>query len=388
MSTVTKSRKSTVTEVAAVARPRPSIQWHDPQIPYYIAAQTGVPVLCEGMPGSAKTATHYALAAALGRRFILNVGSCMAPEDLGGLPIPDHDAGFVRMMPIEWAKIASMERCLILFDELTSVGPDKQAPMLTTIQDRRCGDTHLHPDTLFAAACNPPAIATNGMPLSKPMANRFFHHQWKPNVKVWRAGLSNPVAPLTWEAPTFPILPDNWHSHFAKWGALVDGFIGSAPDRVEVMPTDDETLAFPTMRSWTNLVKVLAACDAVGAPEDIHRHCMDSTIGRAVSLEFSTYIHNLDLDNPEEVLDGKDWTFDIERPDRGTAFLSALWVAVKTQPTAKRWTRAMDLMLAASDYAPELACLYMRDALELKSPGLMPSPEMLRRMQALVARTK
>lgn len=385
--TARKIKDATVT-VSAVSRPRASLVWSDPQMPYYIVAQTAVPVCCVGMPGSAKTATHYALARALGREFIVIVGSAMAPEDVGGLPIPDHAAGFVRMMPIQWAHRASTQRCLVLLDEITSVGPDKQAPMLTVIQDKRCGDLHLLPDTLFAAACNPPEIATNGMPLSKPMANRFFHHSWTPNVKAWRAGLSNPQAPMTWADPVFPILPTDWQTRVHKQASLVDAFIGSAPDRVEVMPSDDETLAFPTMRSWSNLIWALTACDSVGAPDDVRRAVADGMIGHAVAGEFFSYVDRLDLADPEEILDGKAWSFDPARPDRGTAFLSALWVAVRGNPTKQRWQRALDLLFDAAEYAPELACLYMADAIEMKSPGLMPTPDQLRKMQALVARTK
>lgn len=362
-------------------------QWSDPQAAYYIAVQAGIPVLAEGPPGGGKSAIHFALARALGRKFILLVGSCRAPEDFGGLPVPRQDEGFVSMMPTEWAAQASKEPCLVMLEELTTVLAPTQAPMLSILTERRCGDTQLREDTLFAAACNPPAMATNGTPLAKSMANRFYHHKWQLDLRSWRDGLTNLSAPFTWPDPSFPILPANWQDNLVQQGQLISGFLAKAPDRASVIPDDDETKAFPTLRSWTNLGRVLAAADSVGAPADIKRRLMEGLVGKAVAVEFSEYIHHLDLIDPEEVLSGAiKWEWDKTRVDRNHAFMAALFVAVKSDPTEERWELAMSLLMQASKHCPELALLHITEALSIKPPKVVPSRGLLKDLADLKSR--
>jgi hypothetical protein len=344
-----------------------------------VAIQSGVPVKSEGPPGGGKSAVHYALARALKRRYILLVGSCRAPEDFGGLPVPRPDEGFVTMMPTEWAAQANREPSLVHLDELTTVLASTQAPMLSILTERKCGDTQLRDDTLFAASCNPPAMATNGTPLAKSMANRFYHHPWQLDLRTWRDGLTNVTAPFSWADPVFPILPPNWTDHLITQGRLISGFLSKAPDRAVVIPDDDETMAFPTLRSWTNLGRVLAAAASVGAPDDVRRRMMEALIGKAVAVEFSAYCYSLDLFDPEDVLAGHNtWEWDDARVDRNQTFLAALFVAVKGNPTDERWNMAMDLLMKASRHCPEMALLYMDEALKAKPAQLMPSKALLK----------
>lgn len=288
------------------------------------------------------------------------------------------------MMPTEWAAQAQKEKCLVHLDELTTVLAPTQAPMLSILTERRCGDTQLRDDTLFAASCNPVSMATNGTPLAKSMANRFYHHEWSLDLSKWRDGLTNAAAPFTWEDPVFPILPDNWQDHLLTQGRLISGFLRKAPDRAVVIPDDDETMAFPTLRSWTNLGRALAAAHSVGAPGDIKRRMMESLIGRAAAVEFSTYCHNLDLLDPEDVLSGNaSWQWDDSRIDRNQTFMAALFVAVKGDPTPERWNMAMDILMEASRHCPELALLYMDEAIKAKPAKIVPSKALLQDLVAL-----
>lgn len=367
----------------------PTIDWTDPQMALWIVAQTNIPCCTEGMPGGGKTQGVAGFARALARRMFALIGSAMAPEDIGGLPDIDRTDGVVDMRPMRWAHHAATHLAVILVDELTSCGPDKQAPMLTAIQDKRIGDMHLHPDTIFIAACNPPQIATNGTPLTKPMANRFYHHKWKPHLPAWRAGLRGQEGKaLTWAPPAIPVLPADWEKHVSHYAQAVDTFIERNPNCAEGFPEDEETLAFPTLRSWTNLIRALAACRSVNAPGEVMRTVMNGLIGVGTASEFAAWLDHCDLADPEAVLNGEEWVFDIDNSDRGIAFLTALWAAVKAKTTDERWKRAMRITLDTGLIAPEVALLHTETAMDVKPKKLVPDEQMFRDIFTLTSKIK
>jgi len=349
----------------------PWSDWSDPQAVYFTVLQAGVPGFAEGVPGVAKSALHFAFARSIGLPLVYLIGSCRAPEDFGGLPEPLREEGFVRMMPTEWAHSARQTRCVVAFDEFTTMDATKQAPVLSIATEKRVGDTPIHPDTIISACANPPDMATNGTPLSKAMANRFFHHRWSLDVKKWLEGM---IAGMAWVAPSYPVLPASWRDHIPTYSRLVAGFIRRHPDLLVSVPADDETLAYPTPRSWTNTALAMAAGHSVGSPAQVQAAMAEGCVGKTATIEFMSYVRNLDLIDPESYLDGtKQWSWDSDRHDRNEAFLSALFVAVKGTPSKERWERAMDALMSAAESCPEAALLHLRDALECKPARVVPS---------------
>jgi MoxR-like ATPase len=327
----------------------------------FVAMQV-VPTLVEGMPGCGKTAIHEALATAMGRRFVPLVGSQCTPEDVGGLPVPDHVKFLCRMMPLAWTEALLTPGGFLFLDELTSVSPSVQAALLTVIQDKRVGDHRLDTDTLICAACNPHEITPNGIPLTLPTVNRFFVAQWEVDREAWLQGLST----LEWSAPVFPIVPADWKSRIPRWGTLVQTFLRRADNLDSVIPKDDVTRAFPTHRSWRNAVACLAAADAAGADMETDntfvRLMVEGNVGEVAASQFVQFKTTFDLIDPLDLLDGRaQFKHREDRPDITLNVAAAVASAVSTPSTftPERWDRAAAFMGGIGTSAhPEMALRY------------------------------
>ena len=337
--------------------------WH-----VFLVMQTGIPTLVVGMPGCAKTAIHMALAKAMGRRFVPLVGSQCTPEDVAGLPVPDHVKFLCRMMPLQWVTELLTPGGFLFFDEFGTPSPSVHAAFLTVIQDKRVGDQHLDVDTLMSAAMNPVEISPNGTPLSLPTMNRFFHAQWKNDTNAFLNGL----ATCEWQAPEFPILPADWKTYVPKWGAMFSAFLRGRDEMINVPPQDDLHPAFPTERTWRNAVLCCAAAEAVGADmysdQSNVRLMVEGNVGEAATSQFCNYKQTLDIVDPIELVDGKA-TFQHRdaRPDLTMTVLASVATTVSSASTftPDRWDRAAMLFGEVGSSAhPEIALRYTRILLD------------------------
>ena len=154
-----------------------------------LVAQSGCPVKIEGPPGVAKSSVVWQWSKILGRDLLYLIGSTHAPEDFSGIPFPSDDRAFFSQTPPRWAERLTRPGAMLFLDELTTVPPSVRAAMLSMLTERRLGELQIHPDTLFFAACNPPAMAPNASPLEKSMANRFWHWDWKHDFEAWATGM-------------------------------------------------------------------------------------------------------------------------------------------------------------------------------------------------------
>lgn len=330
-----------------------------PMVHLFIAMQARVPCLVVGMPGCAKTAIHRALARAMGRRFVAMCGSQCSPEDVGGLPVPDYVKHLCRMMPMWWVEALLEAGGFLFLDEFTSLSPAVQAALLTLIQDKLVGDTHLSVDTLIAAACNPEEITPNGTPLSLPTLNRFYHARWVNDRDAWLDGLVT----LEWTAPAFPIVPEGWESRIPYWGGLMRTFHQRFEGLENVPPKDDLARAYPSERTWANAVRCLAAADAAGA--DMHtdntfvRLMTAGNVGEVVAEQFCHFKSSYDLVDPLDLLDGKiTFTHRDSRPDLTLTLAAAVasTVCSRSTFTPDRWDSAVQFLGDISKVAaPEIA---------------------------------
>lgn len=361
--------------------------WANPQAPYFLAILAGIPAKAEGSVGVAKGAVMAAFAKALGRTFVPLYGSMHAPEDFSGLPIPNHASGYVQMMPSMWAQVCSIPGALLFIDELTTVRPSTQCPMLSMLTERRVGDVYMHEDTLVAAACNPVDLAPEATPLSRAMCNRFYHHKWEVPYDDWANGLLNG---FQWEAPAFPTLPDDWRNYKFKWGGLIGGFLRKAPKHRLNVPTTDEEMAFPTPRSWTNTGIALAAADAANAPQSVRMALATGLIGESVAAEFFHYVSVLDLIDPDELLDGKaKYQYEPEHFDRACALIPAMITALRQNMTGKRYDKAMETLLdiAETESGCDLTIPAFKPLIEICPNGHQIPASLTQRMFKIVSRS-
>lgn len=360
--------------------------WDNPNAAYFLAVLSGIPALAEGSVGVAKGAVMLAFARAIKRHFVPLYGSMHAPEDFSGLPIPDHTTGYVKMMPTSWAGVCSIPGALLFIDELTTVKPATQCPMLSMLTERRVGDVYMHEDTLVAAACNPVDLAPEATPLSRAMCNRFYHHQWQVPYEDWANGLING---MVWLPPAFPTVPDNWRTYLHKWGGLAAGYLRKNPKHRHDVPMDDDQKAFPTPRSWTNAATALAAADAANAPTSIKLQLATGIVGEAVAAEFFHYVSVLDLVDPDEVLDGvTKYKYQPEHFDQAVALCAAMLTALQQNMTGKRYDNAFRTLIsiAETESGCDMTIPRFKPLIEMCPPGHQLPADLTQKMFQIVSR--
>jgi hypothetical protein len=327
---------------------------------FFIALQARVPALARGLPGTGKSTIMAALAAAMGRRFVALIGSQCAPEDFGGMPVPDLKAKLCRLMPAEWVEAFLTPGGLLFLDEITAVSPSVRAALLTLITERHVGSVHLDHDTLMAAACNPEELCPNGTPLELAMNNRFFHHDWKVEREEWLDGM----ATGQWAAPTFPLVPSDWESMIPKWGGRFSAFLRRT-DGLDNVPPSDESRAYPSQRSWHNAVKCVAAADAAGADltsdQSFVRKMVAGNVGEVAADQFCQFNAAFDLVDPLAVVDGTaKFKHNPARPDLTFCVCASIASAMLGQGFSEdRWNAAAGFFAGlAKDTGPEIPLRY------------------------------
>jgi hypothetical protein len=349
-----------------------------------------VPTIVWGGTGVGKTTVLSQLAGALGRNFHLLIGSTHLPEDFSGYPDADREAGVIRMLPTHWVDRFRDGAGFLLLDEFTCVPPTTMAAELSLITERRVGDYTLPESTIIVAAANPPELAPSGNALPPSMRSRFFHCHWEVDknelFKGYRAGLS-------WSAPPFPVVPAEHRALYPKYGGLVEAFLRGNPDCMEKLPDSDETLAFPNPRTWSYVVKCLAAAESVGHQlgSPVFTTLVNGCVGDAVGAEFVRYLSQLDLVNPADVLAGTvKFKYQSDRPDLSICILTGLVKELRVETTTERWTRAAQVFCEVGEHDVEVFLTQFKSLWNpvnkggVRPDGWMPPAALLNRLMKLV----
>ncbi len=337
---------------------------------FFISLQSGAPTLIWGPPGVGKTSIIEAGMERVGRPVETLIGSIMEPQDVGGLLIKVGDR--VQQAPPAWAvRLGENPGCLF-WDELTTSAPAVQAAGLRIIFSLKVGAHPLHPSTWIAAAANPPEQAAGGYDLAAPMANRFAHFDFHLDPAVWASGMLG-----GFPDPVFPILPKDWRQGLPTSRSLVSAFIRTRPELLLKVPDSESEAgrAWPSPRSWDNVSRLLTAAASVGADEDTRAELVGACVGQGPALEFQTYVEQLDLPDPEELL-AEPGKFKLPgRGDQQYAVLGSVVGAFLRQATPERWTAAWTIMAGAADQgAPDVAAANVQTLAQARTPE-MPLPE-------------
>ena len=264
--------------------------------------QANVPVIWWGPPGVGKTAILSGIGESLGFQSTVVISlATRAPEDVGGLPVPDSDnrAQFRRLMDPVFQKVAE-EPTLLVVDELNRTSRATMNAALRGIQERAWGDLQMHPGSRIVATGNPSSIDPGAADLGSAMANRFCHVSDEPDLGQWfqwllggdGATAASAVLPANWETDSLPSARQ-----------LLVGFLTAKPTLVNGFPKDivKQGGAWASRRSWSNAARLYAAAQSIG-DNDLAFRLVAGTIGEGPALEFLAYCRDADLPNPADIL--------------------------------------------------------------------------------------
>jgi hypothetical protein len=321
-----------------------------------VAVAARVPVLLWGAPGTGKTSAIRAMAAAMGLPCETVIASIREPSDFAGLPVVVGDA--VRFAPPLWAtRLAAAGRGLLFLDELSTAPPAVQAALLRVVLERTVGDLTLPDEVAVVAAANPPEQAADGWDLSAPLANRLCHLSWETSPRAVADGLAG-----GWAPPSVPELPDGWHAEELLARGLVAAFLQVRPALACAPPADAASAGkgWPSPRTWEMAARLMAAAAAAGAGDAARSVLVRGAIGDGAGAEFLTWLLEMDLPDPEEVL-ADPASFRLpERGDRAYAALAAVAAAVAARPDADRWAAGWQVLAAAAGTVPDIAAVAAR----------------------------
>ena len=329
-----------------------------------IAIQAEVPVLIWGPPGVGKTAFFKQLASMLHRDLTTVMASVREPQDFAGLPLVDIENKEVHLVPPGWAR-SLKESAIVFFDEISTTAPATQAPLLRTIHERTVGDNFKFPDhTSIGAAANPPEQAAGGWELAPPLANRFFHVDWQFYPEHWVAGFLS-----GFPEPNIPIIPSNWHEQLPSARGKIASFIKKRPSLCLEVPKEEAkaSRAWPSPRSWEMASILMAAGSSVGVDEDTMHILIGGCVGEGAAGEFLSWLRELDLPDPEEILSNPSSLTLPKRGDRAYAVLASIISAVAGKFTDERFLAACEVVATAYKQQQDVAAQAMFALTPLKA---------------------
>lgn len=337
-----------------------------------IAMQVGVVPLCYGGPGTAKTAFFRGVARAAKRNFLQCILRQMMPEDLGGIPSPamllmsdGKTYQGVKHLLSEPILRAQHEPTVLLFDEFNHAGHDVMGAAQEFINNP--------PANCWMAACaNPVEQSTSGIELAPPVVNRMCVLDWQVPVDGilagWESGFS------AYPEPRIPIVPSDYLDQYGKaWGQKLAEFHQQHRDVFDKgFPEnpDEASNPWPSYRSFTNVGKLMAACDAVGASKSTRRKLVRGCVGEAAALQWERFTADMELPDVEGLFANPSSLKLPNRFDRARAIMSMVINYVEDQP--ERWEIAMDLIEHCFDQNQELAMVCESKLWSIKPQGFTP----------------
>ena len=335
------------------------------------AGRAGVAVCLWGDPGIGKSSLIQAAAAADDVPCEIVIGSLREPSDFAGLPVVADDG--VRLEPPAWAKRLHEAQAGYLFlDELSTSPPAVQAAMLGVALERRVGDLVLPRGVQVVAAANPPERASDGWDLSPPLANRFLHVAYTPEVERWIDGMT---AGFSLPAIGHVALPSRERRAIAR--ANVAAFIRSRPTLLDAFPTNPSASgrAWPSRRTWTMTADVLALLAEDDA--DAAYIAASGLVGEGAAVEYLTWRREADLPDPAVVVaDPNCVKWRSLDPSRVWAILAGVVGYSTGRGTVEAWRAGWGPLAAAAEHGKgDVAAACARTLLMARPPNARPPHE-------------
>lgn len=307
-----------------------------------IAMQCGVVPLSFGPPGVGKTAFHRSLAKKTGREFIQLILRQRTPEDIGGIPVVQRNGDIAYVEYVKSLDLLTAERLptLLLLDEFNHAPADVLGAAQELVNNP--------PSQCWMGACaNPLSQATDGHELPPAVVNRMVILEWHTDHETvrdaWIHGLAH------FNEPDVPIVPADYMQYASDWGVAANNCfdtlqLGHVPEQ------GDEPVPFASLRSVTNFIRLMAACDSLNVDPWVRRELGAGSIGmRAADLIFSAWEA---MQDDRSVFDVDAWTVPKLFQEQRAAIQAAI-SHVRNDRTL--WVNARKMVAKLHDVAPELA---------------------------------
>jgi hypothetical protein len=213
---------------------------------------------------------------------------------------------------------------------------------LRVVLDKVVGECQLPQNTWIMAAANPPELSAGGQDLPASFSNRFCHFDVGADQASWRDWLLGIN-----RIHSIPKLPVDWEQHIPLFSSLASAYSSARPSAIQACPKNQKHMtAWPSLRSWTTGIRLLAAAKSIGYDHDtgLAIELLTSAIGQSAAIEFLSYVKNLDLPNPEDLLAApKSWE-PKRRADVIFAILTSVVAAYAAKQTEPRWLAAWEVL--------------------------------------------
>lgn len=362
----------------------------------------GLPIRIIGGPGTAKSDLVTQVASAAGLHVQVVIASLRDPTDFLGLPVPGKN-GSVKYAPPDWAlQAAELGNSVVFLDEISTCAPAVQAALLRVVLDRVVGDFALPPTVRIVAAQNSVEDSAGGYDLAMPLANRFATlADWQaPDAKAWASWLLSAGNGDETETTTSPQaeqerVMQRWPLEYAKASGVISTFINRNPSLLHAQPqagSPQASLPWPSRRTWAMATRAMAAAAIHALTEAETDRYVGALVGNAAVTELRSFLANLDLPDPADLLDGKaKFTHDRDRMDRTMAVFSSCAALVAPKSAEARntrgaalWALLNDHMALAADIVwPAVRALCNRETLLIRIDG-----KMCKDAEAVLARLK
>lgn len=330
----------------------------------FIAAQAGVIPLTYGQPGTGKTRTWESFCKAIGRHFECLILGQHDPTEITGFPhVCDLDVSGVQLSKENSFKFSHTKALeylipgyrqrlmlapqggMLFLDEMGDAPPACQAAALQLLNDGI-------PNTIIAAAGNPPDCSTNAYELAPAAVNRLCVLDWESDHEEWCNGLI-----AGFPAPAFPILPVDWQKHIGEANGIITAYIRHRPTAFQALPPERSARSqpWPSKRSWTNAAKLIAAARSIGANEEVRSQLIAGCVGSGAAQEFLHWLTQLDLPDPRDLLKDPTKYRHANRGDKVFAILSSVVATAINIKSEEAWLAAWKVIELAAQEALDIA---------------------------------
>lgn len=274
--------------------------------------ETTTPAILWGPPGIGKTDFVRALARKHNLKLFILLASTMDPTDINGLPaireitIEEPDGTVRHVTTTEptlqyWAEALIREgRGILFFDEANNAVPAVQSTLLSVLQGRIVG-RHILPDEVWMiAASNNVEDGADSWELAPPMANRFMHITFTPNLNDWYEGMiCNWGAESEGDAALEAKL-----KRLQRSRAEVAGFVKQNPALLHDMPSTSagSGKAWPSPRSWDATARILAVIPKTPQTKSVRFQAISGLVGEPAAVQYEKYEDGLRLPQYEDVM--------------------------------------------------------------------------------------